>query len=320
MPSENLAGQAIRALPAVCDDNILVAEWTGEAVGGLDVAGIDNGDDGNVDVWVAERAVDALYREVLLTPKPGLVDSENNGAHRDMDLDVFIHSITAIAPWFARFALYGRQHAHRSAAAFLAGLRPMGMACEQGMFAATEGVNTHKGGIFPLGLLCAAAGRLVGRRRPVGRQNLCLEVAAICAGLVGTELVGGRRGVTAGERLFCRYGLTGARGEAASGFATVRRYALPAWDGLAAAGAAEQRRLLHCLLLLMAHNPDTNLVSRGGLAGLTFVQDYARRLLADGWDIPRLRRMDRALTARRLSPGGSADLLAVTYVLSGLPR
>ncbi len=278
----------------------------------LTVAGADTGP-------VARLAAAALLREVLLTPKPGLVDQVNTGAHLDMDLPLFMRSITAIVPWFSRFSALGHDYAGLPAGDMLARIRPVGLACEQAMFAATHGINTHKGGIFSLGLLCTAAGRINGRRQPLTRNGLCGEVAAICAHMVERELAGCRRPASVGEHLFLRYGLTGARGEAGSGFATVRRYALPAWERLKAGGAAEQTVMLHCLLLLMAHNRDTNLVARGGLPGLYFVQRYARRLLRSDWDAGQVQRMDAALIERRLSPGGSADLLAVAYVLAHLP-
>ncbi|WP_413739167.1 triphosphoribosyl-dephospho-CoA synthase CitG [Sodalis sp. RH21] len=261
----------------------------------------------------------ALREEVLLAPKPGLVDSLNNGAHRDMDLALFMRSIGAIAPWFGRFVAAGKACGGLPPERVLPAVRPIGLACEQAMFSATRGVNTHKGGIFSLGLLCTAAGYLHGRDMPLTRHGLCDAVAAFCAGMIATELAGCRQAATVGEHLYLRYGLTGARGEAASGFATVRRHALPAWDRLASAGAGRQAALLHCLLVLMAHNPDTNLVARGGMAGLDYVRGYAGRLLSGGWCPAQLRAMDRALIGRNLSPGGSADLLAVTLVLAQFP-
>ena len=106
----------------------------------------------------------ALWQELELTPKPGLVDKYNNGAHRDMDHALFVRSIAAITPWFSRFTELGEKHAHLPASEQLRMIRPMGIACEQAMYAATGGVNTHKGGIFSLGLLCAAAGRLTQRQ------------------------------------------------------------------------------------------------------------------------------------------------------------
>lgn len=254
----------------------------------------------NVDV--PALAEEALWQELDLTPKPGLVDKYNNGAHRDMDHALFVRSIAAITPWFTRFAELGDKHAHRPAGEQLRMIRPMGIACEQAMYAATGGVNTHKGGIFALGLLCFAAGRL----GEVNPQRLCREVSDICRGLVERELASRSSLATAGERQFHQFGLTGARGEAESGFATVRK-ALSGWN----------RRHLHALLLrLMAVNPDSNLVSRGGMNGLRYVQDYAHDLLENGWDEGALIAMDNALITRNLSPGGSADLLSVGWVLS----
>ncbi|PTA89179.1 triphosphoribosyl-dephospho-CoA synthase CitG [Kosakonia sp. H7A] len=268
----------------------------------------------SVVISVPELAARALRLELDLTPKPGLVDRANNGSHQDMDHALFLRSIAAITPWFSVFEQAGREHAHKAAGVQLRLLRPAGIACEQAMFAATGGVNTHKGGIFSLGLLCFAAGRLQGQRQPLQAETLCRQVSEICRGLVARELAARPQAVTAGERQFLEYGLTGARGEAEQGFATVRRAVLPYWHQ-----EQGERRLQHALLRLMAANPDSNLVSRGGIAGLRYVQDYAATLLAVGWDNDALSEMDRALMARRLSPGGSADLLAVAYVLAQLP-
>ena len=253
-------------------------------------------------VDVPSLAEEALWQELALTPKPGLVDRRNNGAHRDMDHALFARSIEAITPWFSRFAELGNAFSHLPVNEQLRRIRPMGIACEQAMYAAMGGVNTHKGGVFSLGLLCFAAGRL----GEVSQASLCREVSAICQGLVASELSTRTTQATAGERQFHQFGLTGARGEAESGFATVRQ-ALTGWN----------RRHLHTLLLrLMAVNPDSNLVSRGGMSGLRYVQDYAQRLLAEGWDEDALAEMDDALIARNLSPGGSADLLSVGWILS----
>ena len=267
-----------------------------------------------VVAFVPALAARALRQELDLTPKPGLVDRANSGAHRDMDYALFLASIDAITPWFARFEQAGFDHAHKPAAAQLRLIRPMGIACEQAMFAATDGVNTHKGGIFSLGLLSFAAGRLRGRDWQLSADALCDEVSAICRGLVARELAGRAQAITAGEKQFRDYGLTGARGEAEQGFITVRRAVLPFWQQ-----EQGERRLQHALLRLMAVNRDSNLVSRGGLAGLRYVQAYAQQLLATGWEADDLRQMDRALIARHLSPGGSADLLAVAYVLAMIP-
>ena len=269
---------------------------------------------------VGAAAHQALLKEVELTPKPGLVDRANRGAHRDMDLHTFHASAAALEPWFPAFVRLGASGRALPPRAFLARLRPEGMACEAAIFAATGGVNTHKGSIFSLGLLCAAAGRL--GRAETGA--LCREVARLCAGLVEEELTREAPVRTAGERIFRQHGLPGVRGEAASGFATVRAHALPAFRTRLEEGATEELALTQALLHLLAVNPDTNLVARGGLEGLAHVQARASALLhAGGIRLPdlhaRLEAFDRDLIARNLSPGGSADLLAVTWFLSRFP-
>jgi len=274
---------------------------------------------------IGQFAYQALLAEVRLTPKPGLVDQRNSGAHRDMDLSMFERSADAIAPWLPRFVTEGREHAWAPAHTFLSLIRPAGLLCERAMFQATAGINTHKGSIFALGLLCAVIGRLQTRGEPVCTEWICREVASICHDLVEQELRCKHNPQTAGERLFRERGLTGARGEAASGYATVRRHALPVLRSMRQAGVDGEMALLQATLLLLAFNNDTNLVSRGGMEGLTYVRDCAQRLLRQGgvfhpaWR-QRLESFDDDLIARNLSPGGTADLISVAWFLSCFPE
>ena len=178
-------------------------------------------------VRVADHAGRALLAELLLTPKPGLVDRRNCGAHRDMNLQTFLTSARAIAPWWRRLVETGRSTAHVPVCALLALVRPAGVQCEQAMLRATRGVNSHKGAIFSLGLLCVAAGRLLAKGLPLSRERMCGLVADMSVGLVERELDRPGEARSAGEHVFRRYGFTGARGAAASGFSLVRRTALP---------------------------------------------------------------------------------------------
>lgn len=273
---------------------------------------------------IAWLAAEAMLREVKLTPKPGLVDRENSGAHCDMAIMHFMASLRAISPWFPRFYDQGFATAGLSAPQTLLAIRPTGLACEQVMFKATGGVNTHKGGIFSLGLLCAAAGRLDKENIRLSQETLCQEVRAMCAGLVDRELIRNSQIKTKGEQLFQAYGFTGARGEAEKGFETVRQCGLPQWHKALREGESEEEALLKMLLALMAANADTNLISRGGLSGLKYVQRYAARLMKiknlSGDALRRaLKNMDNVLIKKNLSPGGSADLLAVGWLLSHYP-
>ncbi|OCG63662.1 triphosphoribosyl-dephospho-CoA synthase CitG [Gilliamella sp. GillExp13] len=269
----------------------------------------------------AQLATKALIKEICLSPKPGLVDMNNSGAHRDMDFQTFFQSISAICVWFERFYQYGRISALHKNQLFLAGIRPIGINCEQAMFKATNQVNTHKGGIFAFGLLLGAIGKLEQLNLPINIQSICNEVSSICQGIVQSELKQNNLTNSVGEKLFKLHNLTGARGEAESGYATVRNISLPIFQQMQKNGYDEETCLLQAMLHLLAFNQDTNVVSRGGLDGLTFVQEQSKKLIKQGGVInPKVREnlyhLDSELIKRNLSPGGSADLIAITWFLS----
>lgn len=266
----------------------------------------------------------AMLEEVWLTPKPGLVDCSNSGSHKDMDLPMFVDSAQAVSGSLMEFVYLGYCLVSTTAEQTLCALRPPGIACEQAMYQVTNGVNTHKGAVFAFSLLCAGAGRLLARNRVPSAHNVCQEVADICRGMVMRELSSSREANTAGERFYKRYGLTGARGEAESGFATVLNYSLPAYRQAIQKGWSNKHALHQALLTLIAHNDDTNLVSRGGIEGLRFAQHEAMMLLnrggmANPQAIEQISALDHTFITKNLSPGGSADLLAVTWFLAHLP-
>ena len=274
---------------------------------------------------MASLAHHAMLIEVYTTPKPGLVDRANNGSHRDMTVATFEHSAEAIAPWLALFTQTGIDSANLPANQLLPMLRPHGKQCERDMLLATAGVNTHKGMLFSLALLCAAAGRLWQQGKILNQQTVCQQVARATEGLVQRELATNAQPKTAGERFFHQHDLTGVRGEVESGFSTVREYSLPVYANAIAHGADRNSALLEVMLTLLAHNNDTNLVARGGIDGLHYVQQQAKEITQQTQflSIERMRalqRLDQQLIARNLSPGGSADLLAITWLLHQLDR
>ena len=109
---------------------------------------------------IAELAYTALLSEARLSPKPGLVDSINNGSHKDMNLHTFEQSALALKPFFSHFVLEGMKTAEEPSSQILRKIRPLGLQAEQAMLQATEQINTHKGAIFAFGLVCTAIGRL----------------------------------------------------------------------------------------------------------------------------------------------------------------
>ena len=247
-----------------------------------------------------------LKLEVETYPKPGLVSHVDNGAHRDMDAALLCLSADTLAPFFGELAAAGAEGAGMDR------LRAIGVAAERAMLAATSGVNTHRGAIFGLGLLCAAAGyrSALGIRKPVGDLVSQRWGEAILDGPISLR--------SHGAMASRRYGAGGARAEAACGFPSVYDIALPAlYAARKLAPLDEEAVRVQTCMALIADVADTNLLHRGGADGLRFAQTSASGFLAaggvgcPGWR-DRAAQIHQAFVARNLSPGGSADLLAMT--------
>lgn len=253
---------------------------------------------------IGEMAQKALLFEALVTPKPGLVDCHNSGAHRDMDLFSFASSACTLRPYFEACVRIGMDGANP------AQLQYAGMQAEDAMLT-SAGVNTHKGAIFALGILCCAAG-CCGEGSGL---DAILAKAAELGDYFLRQMTASGKGETGGEQQFRRYGLTGARGEAASGFRSVREIALPVLEKYLAGGSSLQHAGKAALLALMAHVMDSNIIRRGGMDAQRWVMDEAARLLQQGFGDDDLAALDAEMIRRNISPGGSADLLAVTLFL-----
>ena len=260
----------------------------------------------------------ALILEVCCTPKPGLVDRKNQGSHRDMDIFTFFRSITALGDYFEECAKTGEDTAHLPAKDTFQKLREAGIRAEKAMFAATVGVNTHKGAIFTLGLLCGSAGRL----HSFDPELLCQEAAAMVQGIVARELAGvsAESALTAGQQLYRRYGITGVRGEAEQGFPAVLNIGLPVLKQGLAQGLDLNDSGCATLLAILAHSEDTNLITRGGREAQLHLKNKLQSLLQENPYPSRqtLQQLDEEFIQKNLSPGGSADLLAACYFLQQL--
>ncbi len=266
----------------------------------------------------ASLAVRALLYEVCTTPKPGLVDRVNSGSHKDMDIFTFMSSSAALWPYFAQCVRVGRDTAARPAPETLAALRWPGKLAEGTMLSATGGVNTHKGAIFSLGLACAAVGRL-DREQWDDSEMILAQVAAMAAGSVSRELSGLTKETasTAGQRFYLEYGVTGVRGQAEAGFPSVLEYGLPTLEKGLEQGRNVDEAGAAAMLTLLAHGTDTNMVSRGGIDVQREKSAQLLKLL-ETYPYPNadmLTVLDQDYIRQNLSPGGSADLLALCYLL-----
>jgi triphosphoribosyl-dephospho-CoA synthase len=261
---------------------------------------------------VGAQAAECLLLELETWPKPGLVSHIDRGSHDDMDAGTFRTSAAVLEPYFQALTEAGARGVG------LGRLRGIGIEAEAAMLSATGGVNTHRGAIFGLGLLCAAVGARLG-----GHAGSGLSLGTIVSQLWGEALLQvaapARSHGSVVRRLF---GAGGARVEAAAGFPAVYEVGLPALRQGArkVPGDAEAARVEACFALIAALE-DTNLLHRGGPAGLDFARDAAQCFLdAGGIGRPDWRRHARSvhgqLVARRLSPGGSADLLAMSLFVA----
>ncbi len=362
-----------------------------------------------------ENAIrEALLGEVRTSPKPGLVDQIDCGAHTDMDLHTFEKSTDAIAPYLADMFMAGFAPEEETAEEKLeieeldAGAAPeetaeeaagqnseegreteeeclfrkirrIGVEAEKAMFAATEGVNTHKGMLFTMGIVLAAAG--LHFRRESSEEALCAvneeTVSRVRAGLaeregentetgpfaqevlwlcrdmcrriLGEEFLAmeKREPVTHGERLFREYGERGIRGQAEQGFPILREVAFPEMEKYRAPlpelrGGIRMHRLLwremssaenpweseaylnavnlQVLLRVMAELNDTNVVTRSSYEEMQQLQEESRRILSIGGGFTEqgmtaLLTLNQSCIQRNISPGGAADILAVSILL-----
>lgn len=265
---------------------------------------------------VARLAVRSLLFELLTTPKPGLVDMDNCGSHRDMDPFTFAASASALAAYFRKCCEAGCDSRHKQAPDLLPKLRYLGKEAEAAMYRATGGINTHKGAIFSLGLLSAAAGRLAELSKP---HALCQEAAKIVEGITERELqsLTVETACTKGQRLYLSHGITGIRGQAEKGFPTVLEKGLPVFREGLCKGYDLHRSGAAALLTMLRWEADTALIARGSLPRYRALQEELTELLQSS-PYPTahtLRRLDEQFTSENLSPGGSADLLAVLHFL-----
>jgi triphosphoribosyl-dephospho-CoA synthase len=274
---------------------------------------------------LARLARKALIAEAELTPKPGLVDRRGNGAHTDLSLEIMRRSAVAIEPYFRQMAL--ASWALEPTQSIREQLALIGRHAERAMFEATGGSNAHKGAIWALGLLVAAAA-IRGSDTRNGNKDVDADLTASAIATTAKLIASFEdraipRLVSHGDEVAKRYGVPGARGEALSGFPHVVDVALPALRRKRRSGAPEQIARLDALLNIMSTLDDTCLLYRGGQTALVAAKEGAAAVEAAGGTGTALGRerlycLDRRLLALHVSPGGSADLLAAALFLDAV--
>ncbi|MDP4160942.1 MAG: triphosphoribosyl-dephospho-CoA synthase CitG [Bacillota bacterium] len=271
---------------------------------------------------IASLAVQAILYEASCNPSPGLVSRVSSGAHSDMDYFTFLDSTTALINPLIHCAQAGLSS--NSPQEIFRQIRQIGQMGERQMFHKTAGVNTHKGALFLLGICCAAGGKII--HSGARFSSLQCIIKAMAEGLVERELYSRlsefqntpSSGLTHGERLFLTHRVEGIRGEVQKGLPAVFNRSLAVYKENR--GLGQNLRLVQTLIAIMQFCEDTNILHRHSLETLKEVQERAKQIYSMGGvrtpaGIKAIEEMDEDFCRRKISPGGSADLLGVTVFL-----
>jgi len=258
---------------------------------------------------LSSLAEQAILAEISLTPKPGLVDQLSSGSHSDMNYQTFVDSTAAISRWFGELVREGFAFQNDDLTQALPRLRNIGLQMEADMFEATGNVNTQKGIIFLMGLSLFACGKLFSKNDHFQPDEFRNIIRNVCNDMVKNEMINSTAsGKSHGEKIFMKYGFGGARGEAESGLATVFDFGMPQ---LIRTQQLNDEALFKCLLAIAANNNDTNILFRSNLEVLSTFKQLCRAALED-ISTENYSEIIDYCKHQNISPGGSADLLAVT--------
>ena len=273
---------------------------------------------------IAHLATRALHAELDTTPKPGLVDKDNSGAHRDMDHALMLRSIRAIHPYFVRLALLGfaaDMPSHDD-------IVKTGIEAERAMFEATNGVNTYKGALFSMGLAVVAAAGKAWQGSSITPQTLSAAISKLAFAFPDTKGTHGSKAkqTAASETATFKGALDNAR----EGYPMLFNDWLPFYANLSKNG--EPHTLHLTLLRIMCDLDDTNIVYRTSLAMMKQVKEESRSVLSQWSEATHgtpqadggtnldtiLGDMNRSFVQRNISPGGSADMLSLVVFINGV--
>jgi len=276
---------------------------------------------------VGQAMAQGALLEAACEPKPGLVCPSSPGVHADMNIRTFMAGCSVLGPAMTAFAATGQAHGGDLTSLFTR-IRAMGPVWEDRLLKATGRVNTHRGLLFAGGLVSAAAGYALGRGDSMNAGNLCRDVAVMTRGLCRRELataLKSRSPQTVGEAQYLEFGVTGIRGEAEAGLPSVTSAGLPALRLVLGRGLAVNTAMQHALLAIMAELDDSTVIHRAGFERLAWMRGRAKEIFNAGGMLSESGQRAYAAfcehcTQKNVSPGGCADMLAVTVGIHLLER
>lgn len=267
----------------------------------------------NVAFKIGSFAVESMLYEISCFPSPGLVSPISSGAHNDMDYYTFIQSTSEIIKYMILFAEEG--YSKNTAKEIFQSIREVGIEAENSMFKKTKEINTHKGMIFLLGIAVAATTKAIHDKKTFNDiRNIIKEMTC---GIVKKELknIDKSKKLTYGEKLYIEYGIEGIRGQVEKGLPLVFDYGLKIFKETYELSFND--RLIHTLIALMGRVDDSNILHRHSLEMLKDVNRQAKEIIELGGmrtlkGRERILSMEKEFVSLRISPGGCADLLAIT--------
>lgn len=273
---------------------------------------------------IADLAVKSLLYEVSISPKAGLVSRLSNGSHSDMNFYTFINSALSLRNYFSECFKHSEKYDMKKENFFL-NLRELGKKAEKEMLIATDGINTHKGTIFSMGILIAVLSACMKEKKFLSLEDLVNEIKKLSKPLeleLGLNIEN-----TNGEKIFKKYGIKGARGLALSGYDIVLT------DGLKKLYSFLDYLDLEtsCILLLfyyMSVLDDTNIINRSNMETLIEVQKESTKIFKKYVNLKDtaflikedMKKLNKKFVAKNISPGGSADLLILTIFMYFIMR
>ncbi len=252
---------------------------------------------------IAHLATRALQMELDTTPKPGLVDRQDSGAHSDMDYRIMSQSVRALHPFFVQLSTESHTEQYLAASRLV----EIGLEAERCMLQSTGGVNTHKGALFSIGLAVSAASYLWATEHKISIQSLQSTIAQIASQFPDPQ-------GTHGSAVVTQHQVKGALACAVEGYPALFNSWLPYLQSLDADDAYANHKLL---LYIMTTLDDTNIYHRGGAEGAKWVKEQSAYLLND-FTPQALDQLGRLFVAKNLSPGGSADMLSLTLFVNSI--
>lgn len=265
---------------------------------------------------IGSFAMQAMLYEVTCYPTPGLVSPISNGAHKDMNYFTFVDSITVLSKYFPLFVLEG--YSDKSYKDIFNKIRTIGVEAEKEMFKKTNGINTHKGMLFLMGVASAAVGKVIYEKKSF--EAISCVIKEMAAGIVEKELLllKDDLNLSHGERLYLKYKNEGIRGEVEKGIPTVFNFSLDFYKQ--GKDLSQNDRLVNTLIAIMQICDDSTIIHRHNPKVLEEVKEKAKEITKLGgmrttYGREKINDLCEEFIERNISPGGSADLLGVTVFL-----